>query len=246
MKGMIALLFVLALLAGCSAQSAAPDTASGVTASSLQEPPPPSASQVEETQRTQGTSVPADESGTLAPHASVKEPGNVSSHAEKDGLRLTVTRPLYVPAGEGFVLTAVIENKRSTPVTAALPTGTPNMHYEIRVTIGSGKNSCTDADTIGLPMNEMMSFMTLQPGESYTQTMHMLPGSFEPGTYPTTRNIQSGTVAPLEPKDGKFIAMPAGKWEGRAEFVWFSGSSADYDGSTSTSSLELKFPLTIV
>jgi len=137
--------------------------------------------------------------------------------AEKDGLVLLVdTGYKYLFAGEPFVLTASIANTTDKDITYGAGSGTPNMHMEIPVCF---EPYFIDMDTYGKIMTDDYRFATLKAGETFTQTMNLMPG----------------------PAIGDWY--PAGEYKGTATFSWITGTP---DDPGETKLLELEFSVILI
>lgn len=146
----------------------------------------------------------------------------MSREAEKDGLVLRVQAAYaHQWAGEAFAVTAAITNTTKEDIHYTLPSGTPGMHLEIRVTI-RGKNNIEfiDMDTYGKAMTEDMKIAVLKPGETFTETIRFQPGSASGDDW-----------------------YPAGEYEGTATFTWIVGAM---DYPQETQQLSLEFPVILV
>ena len=126
----------------------------------------------------------------------------------KDGIKLNVELSKNpVKPGEKFVLTATVENNSGRTVYIHTPTGTPDMHYEVRVKISDGKYSFVDLDTQGKCYTCDMGMMTLKDGETYTQQMNMAAGYYVDGSM-------------LEVSGEPLIAFGSGTYKGTATVYW--------------------------
>ena len=142
----------------------------------------------------------------------------------KDGMKLNVELSKNpVKPGEKFVLTATVENNSGRTVYIHTPTGTPDMHYEVRVKISDGKYSFVDLDTQGKCYTCDMGMMTLKDGETYTQQMNMAAGYYVDGSM-------------LEVSGEPLIAFGSGTYKGIATVYW---NFDEPDGEHK--SLELEF-----
>lgn len=142
----------------------------------------------------------------------------------KDGIKLRVELSKNpVKPGEKFVLTATVENNSGRTVYIHTPTGTPNMHYEVRVRISDGKYSFVDLDTQGKCYTCDTGMMTLKDGETYTQQMNMAAGYYVDGSM-------------LEVSGEPLIAFGSGTYKGTATLYW---NFDEPDGEHK--SLELEF-----
>lgn len=109
--------------------------------------------------------------------------------------------------GENFVLTAKATNNTGKTIYVSLPTGTPDMHFEIDVVIEdeSGKRF-VDLDTQGKAYTCDMKTVSVKNGETITQVMNMAPGYLIDGSmYPFGEEIKY---------------FPAGTYKGTASFIW--------------------------
>ena len=126
----------------------------------------------------------------------------------KDGVKLSVTLSKNpVKPGEKFILTATVENNSGRTVYIHTPTGTPNMHFEVRVKISDGKYNFVDLDTQGKCYTCDTGMMTLKDGESYTQQMNMAAGYYVDGSM-------------LEVSGEPLIAFGDGTYKGTATLCW--------------------------
>ncbi len=126
----------------------------------------------------------------------------------KDGMKLNVELSKNpVKPGEKFVLTVTVENNSGRTVYIHTPTGTPDMHYEVRVKISDGKYSFVDLDTQGKCYTCDMGMMTLKDGETYTQQMNMAAGYYVDGSM-------------LEVSGEPLIAFGSGTYKGTATVYW--------------------------
>ena len=126
----------------------------------------------------------------------------------KDGVKLSVKLSKNpVSPGEKFVLTATVENNSGRTVYIHTPTGTPDMHYEVRVKISDGRYSFVDLDTQGRCHTDDMGMMTLKDGETYTQRMNMAAGYYFDGSM-------------VEVSGEPLIAFGSGAYEGTATLNW--------------------------
>lgn len=109
--------------------------------------------------------------------------------------------------GKNFVLTARATNNTGKTIYVSLPTGTPDMHFEIDVVIEdeSGKRF-VDLDTQGKFYTCDMKTISLKNGETITQVMNMAPGY-----------LLDGSMYPLGEEIKYF---PAGTYKGTATFIW--------------------------
>lgn len=148
---------------------------------------------------------------------------NQEYQKEQNGMLLTVSLPKSIEYGEEFILVAKITNTTEESITYTLPTGTPDMHYEIRTKITDGKDFFTDRDTFFKVCDTMERNATLNPGETFEQTMHFIPG--------LTKNGHLG----LDNAD--IIMFKRSTYNGTAEFRWNTDSG--------TESLVLEFPVII-
>lgn len=129
-------------------------------------------------------------------------------YGEDEDVQLSVEiSPSKVIYGENFVLTAKATNNTGETIYVSLPTGTPDMHYEIRVEIEdeSGKRF-VDLDTQGKAFTCDEKTISLENGETITQVMNMSPGYLLDGSmYPMGEEIKY---------------FPAGTYKGSATFFW--------------------------
>jgi len=109
--------------------------------------------------------------------------------------------------GENFVMTARATNNTGETIYVSLPSGTPDMHFEIDVIIEdeSGKRF-VDLDTQGKLYTCDMKIISVKNGETITQVMNMAPGYLLDGsTYPFGEEIKY---------------FPGGTYKGTATFIW--------------------------
>ncbi len=129
-------------------------------------------------------------------------------YGEQEKVRLSVEmNPNIIKRGKNFVLTAKATNLTGETIYVSLPTGTPDMHYEIRVEIEdeSGKRF-VDLDTQGKAFTCDEKTLSLENGETITQVMNMSPGYLIDGSmYPLGEEIKH---------------FPAGTYKGTATFLW--------------------------
>lgn len=138
---------------------------------------------------------------------STKETNLSWSILSKDGIHLRVELSENpVKSGGKFVLTATVTNNSGRTVYVGLPTGTPNMHYEIRVKVTDGKHNFIDADTQGKCHTDDTGMLVLKDGESYTQEMNMVAGYLLDGSMPLGMELMN-----------KFAK---GTYNGTATFSW--------------------------
>ncbi|MDR3314753.1 MAG: hypothetical protein LBS96_09935 [Oscillospiraceae bacterium] len=145
------------------------------------------------------TSIPPDPSSTT-------EKGVQEYRAEKDGLELTVLLPPVVQAGKEFTLTATVRNLSDADVVYVLPSSSPDMHFEIRVTIAENGKKFMDVDTFGVSFDEALKIATLEAGGQFAETVRFLPGWLIDSSF--------GVVY------DKITWFPAGTYEGVATFFW--------------------------
>lgn len=152
--------------------------------------------------------------------------------AKKDGLLLQVsTSYQHQFAGEPFTVTASITNTTRHDITYGLPSGTPNMHLEIRVAVrGENNIEFIDMDTHGKAMTEDYKYAVLKAGETFTQTIRFLPGY---GTGGYWADLSSQTIH----------WYPAGTYNGTAKFSWMTGTAAQ---PGETKHVQLDFPVILV
>jgi len=154
----------------------------------------------------------------------------------KDGLVLRVDIGyLYQFAGEPFVLTASITNTAGEDITYGVGSGTLDMHMEIKVRM---EPDFIDMDTYGRACNEEYRYATLKAGETFTQTMNLLPGviNTESDAY------WNGYWADLDAQEIDWY--PAGEYKGTATFSWITGPPEGYEGNSER--LELEFPVILI
>ena len=126
----------------------------------------------------------------------------------KDGVKLSVALSKNpVASGENFVLTATVENNSGRTVYIHTPTGTPDMHFEVRVKISDGKYSFVDLDTQGKCHTDDTGMMTLKDGETYVQQMNMAAGYYVDGSM-------------IEVSGEPLIAFGGGTYSGTAILNW--------------------------
>jgi len=145
--------------------------------------------------------------------------------AEKDGLVLRVSSDYQFKfTGEPFVLTASITNTTDRDITYGLASGTPDMHLEIHLRM---EPDFIDMDTYGKAMNTEYRYAVLKAGETFTQTMNLLPGT-----------ASGGYWADLSTQEIDWY--PAGEYRGTAVFSWIPGTP---DNPGETKRVELEFPI---
>ena len=146
---------------------------------------------------------------------------------EKDGLVLRVDIGyLYQFAGEPFVLTATITNTTDEDITYGVGSGTLNMHMEIKV-----ETPFIDMDTYGKAFTEKYRYATLKAGETFTQTMNLMPGYV----------IESDVYWDLSMQQIHWY--PAGEYRGTASFAWITGP---IDNPGEPQRLDLEFPVILI
>lgn len=109
--------------------------------------------------------------------------------------------------GKNFVLTAKATNNTGKTIYVSLPTGTPDMHFEIDVIIeDENGRRFVDLDTQGKFYDCVMKTISVKNGETITQVMNMSPGYLIDGsTYPFGEEIKY---------------FPEGTYKGSATFIW--------------------------
>lgn len=158
--------------------------------------------------------------------------GNLYGEQEKVQLSVEIN-PNPVKYGENFVLTAKATNLTGETIYVSLPTGTPDMNYEIRVEIEdeSGKRF-VDLDTQGKAFTCDEKTISLENGETVTQVMNMSPGY-----------LLDGSMYPLGEEIKYF---PAGKtYKGTATFFWhdsYNPETFDY-GKEHRKTIEFYVPV---
>ena len=136
------------------------------------------------------------------------ENGLSRSLLSKDGVKLSVALSKNpVAPGEKFVLTATVENNSGRTVYIHTPTGTPDMHFEVRVKISDGKYSFVELDTQGKCHTDDTGMMTLKDGETYVQQMNMAAGYYVDGSM-------------IEVSGEPLIAFGGGTYSGTAILNW--------------------------
>ena len=109
--------------------------------------------------------------------------------------------------GENFVLTASATNNTGKTIYVSLPTGTPDMHFEIDVVIeDENGRRFVDLDTQGKAYTCDMKTISVKNGETITQVMNMSPGY-----------LIDGSMYPLGEEINYF---PAGTYNGTATIIW--------------------------
>ncbi len=126
---------------------------------------------------------------------------------EKDGVVLEVHAPHVVIPSIEFEVCAIVRNTTDENMSVFIPYGAdnPNTHQEIKVTISDGKNFFTDIDVHGKEFADAERVFTLHSGETYTQTMHFMPGKIT--------SISDGKP------DAFFENYPSGEYKGTATFT---------------------------
>ncbi len=147
--------------------------------------------------------------------------------AEKDGILLKVSAPKNVVPSIEFEVIATVTNNSRKDITFTIPFCADNTHTEIRVKITDGENSFTDNDIHGKSFPELTKDVTIKSGESYTQTMHFMPGRY-------TSDI-------LGHPDALFENCKDGEYTGTATFYWHK-AEGEYD----TNSISVEFPVTLL
>lgn len=149
------------------------------------------------------TKTTASPSGTVLPMV-------VNHEIKQNGLVLRVREnSIGHFTGEAFTLTAEITNTTRQDLTYGVGTGTPGMHMEIQLHIeGPGGARFTDMDTWGKIMTMDYKLATLKAGETYTQTMRLLPG-VPRGEYWQDISKQQTDW------------FPAGEYQGTAVFTYY-------------------------
>lgn len=141
------------------------------------------------------------------------------SIVSKDGMKLTVELSENpVKSGDDFVLTATVFNNTGRTAYVGLPTGTPNMHFEIDVKITDGRYSFTDLDTQGKCYTTDEGLLVLEDGESYTQKMNMAAGYLLDGSMPPGMESMND--------------FGQGTYSGTATFNWHYDKFPDNDMKT--------------
>jgi len=167
---------------------------------------------------------------TSAPAMTTRPDIAMQREAEKDGLVLRVDIGyLYQFAGESFVLMASITNTTDKAITYGVGSGTPDVHMEISVRMEPG---FIDMDIFGKAWTEDYRWATLKAGETFTQTMNLLPGSVVEGDVHWA-NLGAQAVS----------WHPAGEYKGTASFAWITGTP---DDPGETKRLELEFPVILI
>ena len=155
--------------------------------------------------------------------------------AEKDGLVLRVDIGyLYQFAGEPFVLTASITNTTGEDITYGVGSGTLDMHMEIKVRM---EPDFIDMDTYGKAWNEEYRYATLKAGETFTQTVNLLPGAIN-----TESDAYWNAWADLDVQTIDWY--PAGEYKGTATFSWIPGTPEGFEGNSAL--IELEFPVILI
>lgn len=104
--------------------------------------------------------------------------------SEKDGVKLNVSVPEKVKAGESFILTARVTNNTGKELKYTLPCCDYINHYDISVKISDG--GFTDKLCYDRAHPEATREETLAPGEYYEDSLIFVPGRIISGAY--TRN----------------------------------------------------------
>ena len=164
---------------------------------------------------------------TSAPAMTTRPDLALHAEAEKDGLVLLVDAGYkYQFAGEPFVLTASITNTTDKDITYGLTSSSLDMHFEIGVRF---EPEFIDMDTYGKAWDCMIRYATLKAGETFTQTMNLMPGYV----------IESDAYwADLSVQEIKWY--PAGEYKGTASFAWITGTPDD-PGAMNDNLLKLDF-----
>jgi len=153
----------------------------------------------------------------------------MNREAEKDGLILRVsTSYQHQLTGEPFVLTASVTNATDEDITYGVPSGTPDMHLEIAVRI---EPDFIDMDAYGKAMTNDYRYAVLKAGETFTQTMNLLPGTASGGYW---ADLSTQTID----------WYPAGEYKGTAVFFWIPGTPEGFEGNSER--LELEFPIMLI
>lgn len=155
---------------------------------------------------------------------------------KKDGLVLEAgTGYQHQFTGEPFTLTASITNTTGHDITYGVGSGTPDMHREIEVVIGpkSGYGSFIDMDTWGKLMTADYKFATLKAGETFTETIRLIPGT-------TFANYREDVDVLSSPE---FSWFPAGEYQGTAVFTYYTGTG---ENPGKAKKLQLEFPVILI
>ena len=167
---------------------------------------------------------------TSVPATNTRPAITMRREAEKDGLVLRVeTAYAHQFAGEPFTLTATITNTTDEDITYGVGSGTLNMHMEIPVRIHVFE--FIDMDVYGKAMTEDYRWATLKAGETFTQTMNLMPGYV----------IESDVYWNLSMQQIHWY--PAGEYRGTASFAWITGP---IDNPGEPQRLDLEFPVILI
>ena len=132
-------------------------------------------------------------------------------------IKLTVTYPEEINSGKHFTLTAKVKNIGGETVEYTLPTGTPDMHEEIKIKFPSKPYAYfTDLDTMNRMFTCDIVEKRLEPGEVFTEKINFAPGSmfspyngggkdgndyyYDPGEYPATALFEY-----ISPESGEYV-----------------------------------------
>lgn len=131
---------------------------------------------------------------------------------EQNGMVLSVSLPESIKCGEKFTLVAKITNTTEESITYTLPTSTENSHYDIRIAITDGQNNFIDCDRHFKPHTNLEKVVSLNPNETYTQTVLFLPG---------------WTTDAVALEEADITMFSPGEYNGSAKFSWNSNNGTE-------------------
>jgi len=140
-----------------------------------------------------------------------------------------------VARSPGFSFAYRITNTTGHDLTYGVGSGTLNMHMEIKVRM---EPDFIDMDTYGKAWNEEYRYATLKAGETFKQTMNLMPGAIntESDAY------WNGYWADLSAQEIDWY--PPGEYRGTAVFSWIPGTPEGFEGNSER--LELEFPIMLI
>ena len=141
---------------------------------------------------------------------------------EQNGMVLSVSLPENIKCGEKFTLVAKITNTTEESITYTLPTSTENSHYDIRIVITDGQNNFIDCEQHFKPHTNLEKAVSLNPNETYTQTVLFMPG---------------WTTDAVALEEADITMFSPGEYNGSAKFNWNSNNG--------TESITLDFPVIV-
>jgi len=147
-----------------------------------------------------------------------------------DGIQLTVTlAKAKIAVREELRFSVTVKNTTQKDISYTLSSGSRDMHLEIPTAVKAANGAAwVDLDTYGIPTTSDIREAVLKAGDSFTQTMRLLP------SYVTdTRGSR------LEDADIEYC--PTGSYNGSAAFRWGNSVSDMQDGKL----LTLDFPVVI-